>query len=246
MTEAGNAGEKFEELVGILETLRGPGGCPWDRARTARDIRDYFLEEVYEAVEALEAGRCREPGRGAGGRPDGGRLPVPDPRGAGSVHRRRRPGAGQRQDDRPPPPRLRVAAGDDRRPASPTPGRRGRGRRRAGPPSSRTPGPRPRPSFPHSRSAAGFPRADSTGRTPRGSWPRSGKRRASSKRRSRRRMRPGSRRSSATCCSRWPTCRGSSGSIRSSPSARPTPSSCAVSGRSRNEVRSSGRELGQV
>jgi tetrapyrrole methylase family protein / MazG family protein len=56
MTEAGNAGKKFDELVGILEALRGPGGCPWDRARTALDIRDYFLEEVYEAVEALEEG----------------------------------------------------------------------------------------------------------------------------------------------------------------------------------------------
>jgi MazG family protein len=55
MTEAGNAGKKFDELVGILGTLRGPSGCPWDRARTALDIRDYFLEEVYEAVEALEA-----------------------------------------------------------------------------------------------------------------------------------------------------------------------------------------------
>lgn len=55
MTEAGNAGKKFDELVGILGTLRGPGGCPWDRARTALDIRDYFIEEVYEAVEALEA-----------------------------------------------------------------------------------------------------------------------------------------------------------------------------------------------
>ncbi len=58
MTEAGNAGKKFDELVGILAALRGPRGCPWDRARTALDIRDYFLEEVYEAVEALEAGNA--------------------------------------------------------------------------------------------------------------------------------------------------------------------------------------------
>ena len=58
MTETGNAGKKFDELVGILEALRGPGGCPWDRARTALDIRDHFLEEVYEAVEALEAGNA--------------------------------------------------------------------------------------------------------------------------------------------------------------------------------------------
>jgi tetrapyrrole methylase family protein/MazG family protein len=55
MTEVGNAGKKFDELVGILETLRSPGGCLWDRARTALDIRDHFLEEVYEAVKALEA-----------------------------------------------------------------------------------------------------------------------------------------------------------------------------------------------
>jgi MazG family protein len=56
MTKAANAGRKFDKLVGILETLRGPDGCPWDRAQTSRDIRDHFLEEVYEAVEALEAG----------------------------------------------------------------------------------------------------------------------------------------------------------------------------------------------
>lgn len=56
MIEAVTAGRKFDELVGILEILRGPGGCPWDRAQTSRDIRDYFLEEVFEAVEALEAG----------------------------------------------------------------------------------------------------------------------------------------------------------------------------------------------
>jgi MazG family protein len=56
MTEVGNAGRKFNELVGILETLRGPDGCPWDRAQTSRDIRDHFLEEVFETVEALEAG----------------------------------------------------------------------------------------------------------------------------------------------------------------------------------------------
>ncbi len=52
----GGTGKKFEDLVGILEALRGPGGCPWDKAQDAISIRDYFLEEVYEAVEALESG----------------------------------------------------------------------------------------------------------------------------------------------------------------------------------------------
>ena len=56
MKEVASAGTKFDELVGILGTLRGPGGCPWDRARSAGDIRDYFLEEVFEAVEAMDSG----------------------------------------------------------------------------------------------------------------------------------------------------------------------------------------------
>jgi MazG family protein len=53
MGEATKAGEKFQELVGILDKLRGPGGCPWDREQDARSIANYFLEEVYEAVDAL-------------------------------------------------------------------------------------------------------------------------------------------------------------------------------------------------
>jgi MazG family protein len=56
MTKSARIGKSFEELVAILGTLRGPGGCPWDRAQDERTIRDYFLEEVYEAVEALEKG----------------------------------------------------------------------------------------------------------------------------------------------------------------------------------------------
>ncbi len=56
---ASAAGKKFEELVRIMETLRGSDGCPWDKAQSAMEIRDFFLEEVYEAVEALEAGDVR-------------------------------------------------------------------------------------------------------------------------------------------------------------------------------------------
>ena len=58
MNDAGEAGRAFDELVRILGTLRGPDGCPWDRARSASDIRDYFLEEVFEAVEALDGGNA--------------------------------------------------------------------------------------------------------------------------------------------------------------------------------------------
>ncbi len=50
------AGAKFQRLVDILGALRGPGGCPWDREQDARSIAGYFLEEVYEAVDALSRG----------------------------------------------------------------------------------------------------------------------------------------------------------------------------------------------
>jgi MazG family protein len=51
------AGREFQDLVGILSTLRGPRGCPWDRRQSVRSIADYFLEEAYEAVEACLSGR---------------------------------------------------------------------------------------------------------------------------------------------------------------------------------------------
>ncbi|MGB9836214.1 MAG: nucleoside triphosphate pyrophosphohydrolase [Candidatus Saccharicenans sp.] len=54
------AGKKFAELARIIDILRSPKGCPWDRARTREEIINYFLEEVYEAVEAVEQGSVEE------------------------------------------------------------------------------------------------------------------------------------------------------------------------------------------
>ncbi|MGM0466902.1 MAG: nucleoside triphosphate pyrophosphohydrolase [Acidobacteriota bacterium] len=50
------AGKRFAELVNILDVLRGDQGCPWDRKQDEKSIADYFLEEVYEAVDALYSG----------------------------------------------------------------------------------------------------------------------------------------------------------------------------------------------
>ena len=36
-----------------MDTLRGEGGCPWDRKQDERSIVNYFLEEAYETVEAV-------------------------------------------------------------------------------------------------------------------------------------------------------------------------------------------------
>ena len=48
---------RFQELVEILAALRGPEGCPWDKAQDEHSIANYFLEEVYEAVDAITARR---------------------------------------------------------------------------------------------------------------------------------------------------------------------------------------------
>lgn len=44
----------FERLHEIVSILRSPGGCPWDREQTHQSIRKNFIEETYEAIEALD------------------------------------------------------------------------------------------------------------------------------------------------------------------------------------------------
>ncbi|MCC2678003.1 MAG: tetrapyrrole methylase family protein/MazG family protein [Pseudobdellovibrio sp.] len=46
---------EFDSLVQVLRDLRGPGGCPWDQEQTHLTLTPYLIEEVYEAVEALES-----------------------------------------------------------------------------------------------------------------------------------------------------------------------------------------------
>ena len=46
---------KFDRLIEIIETLRHPEtGCPWDMRQTSTSLIPNFIEEVYEAVEAIE------------------------------------------------------------------------------------------------------------------------------------------------------------------------------------------------
>lgn len=54
------AAEAIERLLGIMERLRGPDGCPWDREQTLQTLRPYVLEETYEVLEAIDAGDVRE------------------------------------------------------------------------------------------------------------------------------------------------------------------------------------------
>ncbi len=44
----------FNDLVEIIRCLRLPDGCPWDKVQTHKSIRQDFIEETYEVVEAID------------------------------------------------------------------------------------------------------------------------------------------------------------------------------------------------
>ena len=46
----------FPTLVSIVERLRAPGGCPWDREQTHASLKRNLLEECYEVLEAIDRG----------------------------------------------------------------------------------------------------------------------------------------------------------------------------------------------
>jgi tetrapyrrole methylase family protein/MazG family protein len=46
----------FADLLAIMERLRAPGGCPWDREQTHLTLLPYLVEESYEFIEAAERG----------------------------------------------------------------------------------------------------------------------------------------------------------------------------------------------
>ena len=48
------AGDRLDELIRIMATLRSPQGCPWDREQTLQSLRPFLLEETYEALEAID------------------------------------------------------------------------------------------------------------------------------------------------------------------------------------------------
>ena len=47
-------GERFLELVAVMDQLRAPGGCPWDARQTHASLVEYLVEETYELVEAID------------------------------------------------------------------------------------------------------------------------------------------------------------------------------------------------
>src|SRR6516164_1456548 len=100
-------GPAFDKLVAVMNRLRAPGGCPWDREQTHTTLRTYLVEEAYEVLDALDSADDAKFAEELGDL----LLQV-------LFHRRRDP-RNLRKNDPPPPPRLR---------------RKARQRRRRGPP----------------------------------------------------------------------------------------------------------------
>ncbi len=52
--------ERFLGLLAVLDKLRSPDGCEWDKAQTSKSLIPYMLEETYEVIEAIEDGNIAE------------------------------------------------------------------------------------------------------------------------------------------------------------------------------------------
>lgn len=56
MSEPNRAGQLLVELAAVMDKLRGPGGCPWDREQDHKSLMPYLVEEAYEVLEAIQLG----------------------------------------------------------------------------------------------------------------------------------------------------------------------------------------------
>ena len=55
MVDKEQATNLFLELIDIVERLRAPDGCSWDKEQTHESLLPYFLEETYEVIESVES-----------------------------------------------------------------------------------------------------------------------------------------------------------------------------------------------
>jgi uncharacterized protein YabN with tetrapyrrole methylase and pyrophosphatase domain len=50
----------INDLLKVMARLRSPKGCPWDREQNHKTLRWHAVEEVYELIDAIEAGDDHE------------------------------------------------------------------------------------------------------------------------------------------------------------------------------------------
>src|SRR5205085_1190621 len=53
-TRARRAAAGLARLVRVMDTLRSPAGCSWDREQTHASLAPFLLEETYEAIDAID------------------------------------------------------------------------------------------------------------------------------------------------------------------------------------------------
>ena len=53
-------GAEIGKLVGLMQRLLAPDGCPWDREQTLETLVPYLIEETYEVVDALADGTVED------------------------------------------------------------------------------------------------------------------------------------------------------------------------------------------
>ena len=46
--------DSLHRLREVMDRLRSPGGCPWDREQDHQSLTRYLLEESYEFIDAIE------------------------------------------------------------------------------------------------------------------------------------------------------------------------------------------------
>src|SRR5258708_16445851 len=59
-------GAEVSKLVGLMQRLLAPGGCPWDREQTLATLVPYLVEETYEVVDAIASGNVADHGEELG------------------------------------------------------------------------------------------------------------------------------------------------------------------------------------
>lgn len=59
MVDKVKSSDRFIEFVSIMERLRAPDGCPWDREQDHQTLRRYIIEEAYELIQAIDEGNSR-------------------------------------------------------------------------------------------------------------------------------------------------------------------------------------------
>lgn len=58
--------KNLEDLTALVQTLRGPHGCPWDREQTLTDLKTFLIGEAYELLEAIDQNNHEHIGEEAG------------------------------------------------------------------------------------------------------------------------------------------------------------------------------------